>query len=468
MGFAIICIVVKYKLIGNKEFYKTLFVVAIPIMLQSAITNFVGLIDNLMVGSLGTLQMSSVSICNQIINVFQLLTFASANASGIFLAQYYGKRDDEGMANCFRFKAYSMAVLYIVAMAVFVFGGKQIIMLYLGNNDPSTIAETMAYASSYMKIILIGLLPFAINITVSYSIREIGDTVPPMIASSVAVMVNTLLNYTLIFGHFGLPQLGIKGAAIATVIARFTEMTITVGYAFSKRYTIPFIRHMFDTLTVPTTLIRDIMVKGFPLVINEFFYAIGMAMIVQAYSMKGIEAVAAYNIVNTVANVLFVANIAFGNAIAIIVGRLLGAGEIEQAKQTDAQIIFFSFMLNIVIGLVMFMFVPLVPELYNTSADIKLMAANMLRFYSFYLPVSSLYMSAYFTIRSGGNTFLTFFFDGFYSACISFPLAYVLCRFTGLSIVQVYMIVMSFDIFKVFIGMGLISRGTWAKNIVSG
>lgn len=456
----------KYSLFGNKAFYKNLLIVAIPIMLQSAITNFVGLVDNVMVGKLGTLQMSAVSISNQLFNVFQLLTFACANASGIFLAQYCGKKDDKGMADSFRFKIYSTLLLCICAIAIFYFGQRQLILLYLGNNDVSIINETLAYGQNYLTIMLLGLLPFSINIVVSYSLREYGNTFLPMISSSVGVFSNALLNYVLIFGNFGFKPLGVVGAAYATVIARIIEMSITVIYTLIKKDELPFISHLFDSYTIPKQLIHDILVKGFPLLINEFFYSIGMAMIVQSYSLRGIEAVAANNIVTTISNVCFVFNIACGNAIAIIVGQQLGAGDIEKARESDTQIIFFSFLLNILIGTILFVLCPHLPNLYNTSNEIKLMAERMLKVYSFYMPISSLYMSSYFTIRSGGNTALTFFFDGFYTACISFPLSYILIHYTSLDIVIVYLIVMMNDIFKVLIGLKLVKEGKWANNIV--
>ena len=171
VGFVIIAFV-KYRLFGDKAFYKHFFAVAVPIMLQSAITNFVGMVDNLMVGSLGTLEMSAVSISNQILNVYQLLTFAMANASGIFLAQFCGKKDDKGMADSFRFKIYSTLLLCLFALLIIGFGGRFLVSLYLGNNDISTITTTLNYSSSYIKIVLISLLPFSISIITSYSLRE--------------------------------------------------------------------------------------------------------------------------------------------------------------------------------------------------------------------------------------------------------------------------------------------------------
>ena len=287
-----------------------------------------------------------------------------------------------------------------------------------------------------------------------------------MIASAVAVGVNTCLNYCLIFGNFGFPCLGVNGAAVATVVSRFVEMSINVIYVIVNRERLPFAKHLFDSYKVPANLVKDILSKGFPLVINEFFYSLGMVLIVQCYSVRGISAVAAFNIVNTIANVCFVVNIACGNAIAIIVGQKLGAGKIEEARETDIQIIVFSFIINILIGLLLFVFCPLLPRLYNTTEEIKLFATSMLKVYGTYMPIASLYMASYFTIRSGGNTALTFFFDGFYTACISYPLAFVLSRFTSMNIVHLYMCVMYIDIFKVMIGLKMIADGKWAKNIV--
>ncbi|MDO4499839.1 MAG: MATE family efflux transporter [Erysipelotrichaceae bacterium] len=456
----------KHKLIGNKDLYKAVLMVALPIMLQNAITNFVSLLDNLMVGSLGTLQMSAVSISNQLFNVFMLLTFALLNSSGIFLAQYCGKKDGKGMANCFWVKIYSTVIFLILAITTFYIFGDKLVSLYLHNNDASTIVETANYAHNYMRIMLVGLVPFGFACVFSMSLRETGRTFFPMLASIIAVFVNLFFNYCLIFGKLGFPQYGTSGAAIATVIARYCEMLLVFIYLLINKHEIEFIKHLKEGLEIPKLLINRIISKGSPLLVNEIFYTIGITMVAQSYAYRGIDAVAAYNIITTIGNLAFVANMACANAIAIMVGQKLGAGKIEEAKEMNTQITFFSFMVNICVGIILIMFSGRIPHLYNTSLHIRELATQGLIVYGLYCPISSIYLACYFTIRAGGNTKLTFFFDGFFSLFISFPIAFFLSRFTSFGIIPMYAIVSGADILKVCIGLKLISSGKWARNIV--
>ena len=457
----------KLKLIGNKAFYLSVLTIALPIMLQNAVTSFVGLLDNLMVGRLGTLPMSGVSVVNTLLNIFYLITYATINASGLFLAQYCGKEDNEGMANCFRIKIYTTIILLVIGLVVFGCFGKKLIALYLLNNSADVIDTTLVISLSYLKIMLVGLVPFVFYCCISFSLRETGETVLPMVASITAVIVNLVLNYCLIFGHFGFMSLGSDGAAYATVVSRFVELFIVLFFMFLNRDKVHFLDGLLSRVSVPIDLLQNIIIKGGPLVLNEVFYAVGMAAVSQCYSYRGIDAVAAVNITTTISNLSSVATIAMGNAIAIMVGQRLGAGEIEKAKEIDNQLIFFSFCLNILVGFVLYLLSPLIPQLYNTSDEIRMIARRMIVVLALYQPIMSLYISSYFTVRSGGNTMLTLVFDGFFTVLVSLPVAFTLSHFTGLGIVEVYLITLMADLIKAFLGIYLILKGGWAKNIIN-
>lgn len=457
----------KLKLIGNKAFYLSVLTIALPIMLQNAVTSFVGLLDNLMVGRLGTLPMSGVSVVNTLLNIFYLITYATINASGLFLAQYCGKEDNEGMANCFRIKIYTTIILLVIGLVVFGCFGKKLIALYLLNNSADVIDTTLVIALSYLKIMLVGLVPFVFYCCISFSLRETGETVLPMVASITAVIVNLVLNYCLIFGHFGFMALGSDGAAYATVVSRFVELFIVLFFMFLNRDKVHFLDGLLSRFSVPIDLLQNIIIKGGPLILNEVFYAVGMAAVSQCYSYRGIDAVAAVNITTTISNLSSVATIAMGNAIAIMVGQRLGAGEIEKAKEIDNQLIFFSFCLNILVGFVLYLLSPLIPQLYNTSDEIRMIARRMIVVLALYQPIMSLYISSYFTVRSGGNTMLTFVFDGFFTVLVSLPVAFTLSHFTGLGIVEIYLITLMADLIKAFLGIYLILKGGWAKNIIN-
>ena len=189
------------KYIGDRAFIRRVMVVALPIMIQNAITNFVSLLDNVMVGQVGTAQMSGVSIVNGILFVYNMCVFGAVSGPGIFTAQFFGNRDHEGVRHTFRFKLLIVAALTLVGWAVFLAGGEWLVGLYLqGEGEAAAIAATMEYAMGYLRIMLIGMLPFALTNAYSGTLRETGQTMVPMAASGVAVAVNMSLNYVLIFG----------------------------------------------------------------------------------------------------------------------------------------------------------------------------------------------------------------------------------------------------------------------------
>ena len=207
------------RFIGDRAFYRRALMVAIPIIIQNGITNFVSLLDNVMVGQVGTVPMSGVAIVNNLIFVFNMCIFGATSGAGIFTAQFHGSQDHEGVRSTFRYKILISLLLSALGCTLFHFWGKDLAMLYLkGEKDPALVDATLAHGLSYLRIMLLGLLPFALSYSYSSTLRETGKGTVPMVASITAVLVNLGLNYVLIFGHFGAPALGIRGAAIATVV----------------------------------------------------------------------------------------------------------------------------------------------------------------------------------------------------------------------------------------------------------
>ena len=456
------------KWFGNREFYRSVLMIAVPIMIQSGITTFVNMLDNIMVGQVGTLPMSGVSITNQLIMIFNLAVFGSFNAAGIFGAQFCGKQDDEGVRNCFRFKLYIVLLLSVFGLGILGLFGRQLIGFYLDEavNTPADILETMQYARKYMLIMMIGLPVFTLSQAFSTSIRETGETIIPMRASICAVTVNFIGNYTLIFGHFGMPRLGIAGAAIATVISRFVELSIILTGAIRHREKFAFMHNTLENLSVPAPLVKAIILKGAPLVVNEVLWSTAIAMIAQCYSTRGLNAVAAVNINQTIQNVFAITNNAMGSSISIMVGQRLGANEIEEAVDTDRKLIVFSFCLASVMGCLLFVLATLFPGLYNTSAEVQALAGQLLRVTAFSIPLGALYFGGYFTLRSGGKTVITFLFDSVYSCLVNYPIAFVLSRFTNLPVLYIFIAVVCADIPKAALGLFLVHKRVWVQNLV--
>ena len=455
------------ELFFDRHFYKKVLLVAIPIMIQNGITNVVNMADNMMVGQVGTSEMSGVAIANQLILIMYLCLFGGVSGAGIFTAQFFGKDDRDGIKYTLRYKIYICLIIAAICTAVFTLGNEPLINLYLRDTDAESIPAAFAAGSEYLKIMVWGFLPFAMMQAYASTMRETGNTLPPMAAGVVAVVMNLVLNYILIFGHFGAPKLGVAGAAIATVISRYAECIIIIVWAHLSKKTKPLLKGVYRSFKIPVSLVKTITVKGMPLVLNETLYAAAFAVLLSIYSARGIEAIAAYNINITVSNVFNVVYMALGIAVSIVIGQMLGAGEIDEAKHRLPQLMIFSIAVSSCVAVIMLIFAPLIPAFYNTTDSVKEMAANLMRINAMYMPFYTYIHASYFIIRAGGKTVLTFFFDCGMLWCAYVPVAALLINFTNLPLVWVFLLVQSIEIPRSFIGGIRLKKGVWANNIVS-
>ena len=455
------------KLIGDKKFYKMVLLIAIPIMIQNGITNFVSLLDNIMVGQVGTDQMSGVAIVNQLIFVFNLCIFGGVSGAGIFSSQFYGQKNHQGVKEALRFKLIICGIITILGLGVLMLDGKDLIGLYLHEgSDTGNLEATLKYGEQYLAIMLIGLIPFAVSQSYSSTLRETEETVIPMKAGVAAVGVNLVINYLLIFGKFGCPKLGIQGAAIGTVISRYVECIIVVSWTHKHQERNLFAKGLYKNFSVPMNLAKQITIKGMPLILNEAFWAAGTAALMQCYSVRGLSVVAGLNIASTIANLFNVVFIALGSSVSIVVGPLLGAGKMEEAKETAHKMIVFFFFFYLIMGGVMILVAPLFTAIYNTTDEVKTLAAWFIRVAALCMPIYGFLHATYFTIRSGGKTFITFLFDSVFLWVVSVPLAFCLANYSLIHIIPIYLICQLADLIKCIIGYILLKREIWLENLV--
>ena len=455
------------SLIGDRGFYRRLFTVMLPILTQNLITNLVNLLDNVMVGQVGTEPMSGVAIVNQLMFVFNLCVFGGLAGAGIFTAQFYGKNDNKGVADSFRGKLYIALGVLAVAFTVFIGFGETLIMQFIHEGQENLdMAATLGYGRDYLRVMLLQLLPFALMQAYSSTLRETGETMLPMKAGIVAVLVNLTGNYILIFGKLGAPALGVVGAAIATVLSRYVECLIVVIWTHTHKQRCPYITGVYTSLRIPAGLAKKIAVMGLPLLVNELLWAGGMTVLNQCYSLRGLEVVSAINISTAVSNLFFCAFISMGNTVAIMVGQLLGAGQLEQAVEEDRRLIAFAVALCTAVGVVMALLAPAIPQVYNTTDTVKRLAEQLLFVIAVTMPVHGFNNACFFTLRSGGKTLITFVFDSVYIWVLCIPLAFILSRYTAVPILPMYITVQLLDLVKVAMGLVLVKKRVWVKNLV--
>ena len=443
--------------------------IALPIMLQNGITNFVNMLDNIMVGRVGTDPMTGVSVVNSLLFVWNLCVFGGLSGIGIFTAQYCGKNDDEGVRRTFRLQIILAVLLVVVGIAVFANFGESLVGLYLHEDGGGgSVEATMRAAMQYLTVMCIGFLPFSLTMAYYTTIRSYGETVAPMAASMISVGVNLVGNYILIFGKLGAPALGVAGAAAATVIARFVELAYIVIWAQTHAARVPFVVGALRSMYVPAELTVSCIRKGTPLLLNEALWSGGQAMLTQCYSLRGLSVVSSLNISQTLGNVFNVAFIAMGSATAIIIGQKLGElGEshADELKEEAWRLTIFSVFLCVISALLMVSVSGVFPRIYNTGDEIRALATRLICVTACFMPVHAFNNASYFIIRSGGKTWITLLFDSCFCWFASIPAAYFLAHYTQIPIVQMFAMVSSVELIKVVIGLKLVNRGIWIKDI---
>ncbi len=450
----------------NRSVFRRALVLAVPIMIQNGITNAVGLVDHIMVGSLGTEAMTAVSIVGQLLFVYTLAIFGGISGPGIYAAQFHGSGNTEGVRAATRMKALICFFCTITGIVVFLSCDKLLVGLYL-NGESADIDPvlTMKHAENYMHIMLLGLPALAATQIYASSLRETGDSIKPMAAGVVSVCTDIVFNYLLIYGNFGFPKLGVEGAAIATVISRYLEILVLAVWSHLRKESHPFIKGLWKTIRIPRDITKKMLIKSVPIFINEFLWAAGLVALTQCYSIRGLAVVAGINISNVLCNLLNVVFVALGHSVGILIGQSLGAGEFERAKKESFTLTCFSAVLCIGLTVILISVSGVFPNVYDTTDEVRSFASRFIVISALFFPVQGTLNSLYFTIRSGGKTLITFIFDSVFTWTVTVPFAFILCFFTELPIISIFALVQSVDIIKIIIGSVMIKKGIWISNI---
>lgn len=443
--------------IGDRQFYKTLFQVAAPLVLQQLITTSVQLVDNVMVGRLGESSIGAVSVINQLYFIVILVTFGAYAGAGIFTSQFFGSGDHDKLKQTFRFKLITGALIALIALIIFTVFGENLIRLFTKN--PETIKQGLAY----LKIARWSAFPWVISVAISNTFREMSITKPLLYISIVAIITNTLLNFLLIFGLLGFPALGVTGAAIATFISRFVELGLMIVLLIKKGSI--FNTKMTQMLHIQPKLLRSMIIMSIPLTLNELLWSTGQTAFLHAYSTRGDSALAALNISGAISQLVFVTFGGIATAVAVLVGNTLGKNALDEAKDNARKLIAFSVFFAAIAGLILFILSFFILNIYDVAETTKDIARFNIRINALFIPVYSFNVALFFTLRSGGDTKSTFMIDSGYMWVVAVPIAMVLAYLTDLKVTMMFLLIQSLDLPKMFFGLSRFRKEHWVKNL---
>lgn len=444
---------------GDKAFYRHLIAVSLPLILQQLVTASVQIVDNVMVGRLGETAIGAVSVVNQLFFVVIITTFGVISGSTIYMAQYFGAKNQNKLNQTYRITLYAALIVALIAFLIFTFADTLLIQIFTSN------PVTIQLAEEYISIIRWGLFGFAISIAISSSLRVVGITKPLLWISVFSIFLNTILNALLIFGLLGFPELGVIGAAIATAIARFAEAGLSLWYMWRRQNVFQWDWNRI--FAVEFSLIKAILIIGFPLLLNEIFWSIGQTTFLYAYSTRGDGALAAMNITNTISQITFVLFQALGTASAVFVGNKLGENELDEAQANAKRLVFTAGVVAAAVGVVQFLLSGLFTDFYAINEITKTWAIFNIRVNAMFVPLYTMNVTLFFIIRSGGDTKSTLLMDSGFMWFVAVPVALSLAFFTALPITWMFLLVQGTEFFKVLFSISRYNKKRWVKNLAT-
>jgi putative MATE family efflux protein len=448
------------RLFNDRQFYRSLFTMAIPIMLQNLINSFVNMVDTVMIGRLGTVEIAAVGLGNQFFFLYNMILFGICSGGAIFTAQFWGRRDVPGIR-----KNMGLCLILTLGMGIFftlisLLFPREILGIY--SKDPAVIRAGAVYLLSLSP----SYIPYALSFVFVLTLRSTEKVRLAMEASIIALSVNMILNYVFIFGLGLVPPMGVRGAAIATVIARFMEMIILISVSYGRRYVLA--GSIRDFLGFDRPYVLRFLRIAAPVVCNELLWSLGVTVQNIIMARTHTDAIAAFNITNTVSQLTFVVFIGLGNGAAVLVGNRIGAGAEDTARAYASRLAGFSILIAVAVGLVLLSLSPLIPLLFNVNANVIAITLAMFIILSCSYPFKAFNMAMIVGIcRAGGDTIFCIFYDLFFMWCFSLPLAAVATFLFRSPVWLIFLFIMTEEPLKTVLGFRRLRTGKWLHNVVS-
>jgi putative MATE family efflux protein len=449
---------------GPMSFYREALAIALPVMLQQFIMSMVSLIDNFMVAGLGDISMASVNVTNQLSFIFFIIVNTICQAGGIYVAQFKGANDAEGMRQAFRFKIiFSIAVAALYFTLCWIIPQRMIGMMVLGNAQRN---EIISKGSEYIKLLSWTLVPMAISFSIGTSFREIARPKAPLFISAAATIVNTVGNWILIYGNLGAPRLEVKGAAYATIIARIFELAVFLVY--TSRNKPPFYTGIVKFFNVQWKFFVEVLFKSGMIFASELSWISSETIMTAMYNRRGgAEVVAGMAAGFTIANIFFMLFGGIWTASGVLVGGALGAGKLEEARSRAAWLKSGSIAAGVIIAFFGAIFSALlVPLVFsNLSPAARFNCIGLVYVILAYLPLWCFLNLQFAISRAGGDAATGMYTDLSVNTLLVVPGAVLLSYFTSLPPVPMFAIIKISDFAKMLIARHFLKKERWVRNL---
>jgi putative MATE family efflux protein len=448
----------KISLFDDKSFYKSLFALAVPIMLQNLISSFVNMVDTVMIGRLGTTEIAAVGLGNQVFFLFNMVLFGICSGGAIFTAQFWGKKDLQGIRKnaglCLLLDTAVALLFTILALTI----PERIIGVYSGD------ADVIKQGALYLRALAPSYIPFGISFVFVLTLRSIEKVRLAMVSTLIALTINMSLNWVFIFGAGPVPAMGVKGAALATVIARIVEMIILVIVSYRRKY------QMAGTLKEYTAfnwafITRFLVITG-PVIFNEFIWALGISVQNVIFARTGTDAIAAFNITNTFSQLTWVVFIGLGNGVAVLIGKKIGEGAENIARDYAGKISVFAPLLAGAVAMVLYPLSKLLPLIFNVNQYVLDYISVMFIILCCSYPFRAFNMTVIVGVcRAGGDTIFCVLFEMLFMWGYSLPLGALVAFAVHAPVWLIYLCLCSEDIFKMLCGLWRLRSGKWLHNV---
>ncbi|MGL4740921.1 MAG: MATE family efflux transporter [Sarcina sp.] len=445
-------------LMSDKKFYNTLIVLALPIIIQNLLMSSLSMADTMMVGALGDNPVAAVGIGNQVNFLVQLFMFGIAGGSSIFISQFWGKKDKHNIKKTMGLSILSSCIVGVIGTFVVLFGAEFIAKIFSDDIIVITLVK------NYLGVMLLSYVVNGITIGIAYGLRSVEDTKSPMYVSTIAILTNIILNYCLIFGKFGMPELGVKGAAIATVIARFLEAGLLIWIASKNEVFKGQIKEFFD---FDLEFSKEVYKAIVPVLLNDICWGIGNFLYSVAYGQIGTSAMAAVQICINVQNVFMVLCMSMASASLVMIGNQIGAGNEDKAKEYGNKVTILSCITGFILGAMMILTSSALVNLFNVSAQVKEYSVYILVVFALLAPIRMMNLVIIVgVLRGGGDAGYALKAEAIPMWCVGVPLAFIGAVFLNLEVQYVIMLVSLEEIIKFVLCSKRLKSGKWAKCLV--